>query len=533
MSSHAITQVGALFKNLTPAKMIALLCLLTVTVAGFVFLLRWTGQPDYQLLYSNLDSEDAGAILAKLKDSKIPYQISSNGTAILIPKEAIYETRLELASQGLPRGSGVGFEIFDNTKLGMTEFVQTVNYQRAVQGELSRTINGFVEVDSSRVHIVIPPKSLFLKDQEPATASVVLNLSRGRRLNDDQVQGIIHLVSSSVSGLTPENVTVVDHHGNMLTGLKPAFPMGQATSNQLEFQQKLERTYEERVKTMLETALGQGKAIVRVSSTMDFTRYEKTEEMYNKDNQVVRSEQLFSEASNSPSLSPIGVPGVVSNLSEGEATATADTQSPSFQKQDRTINYEIGKVTSRTVDPVGTLSKISVAVLVDGTTKLVQVEDKGEEEWKYFPRTAEEMTKLEGIVKRAVNFDAQRGDEIEVVNIPFETSNLDSTQGQEETEKAPWFSVLKDYGSFFKYGVFLFFVLLSYLFVVRPLVQWLTSSNLAESRGLVQLPGTAGDSSGLRGQAMKSLPVQHQLQQMLSADKQGSVEALKSWLKES
>jgi len=532
MSSHATTQIGTLFRNLTPAKAITLLCLVTVTVAGFIFLLRWTGQPDYQLLYSNLDSQDAGAILAKLKDGKIPYQISSNGSAILVPREIIYETRLELASQGLPRGSGVGFEIFDNTKLGMTEFVQNVNYQRAVQGELSRTINGFAEIDSSRVHIVVPPKSLFIKDQQPATASVVLKLCRGRRLTADQVQGIIHLVSSSVSGLSPENVTVVDNHGKMLTGLRPNFQMGQASSNQLEFQQKLEKTYEDRVKTMLETALGHGKAIVRVSSSMDFRIHEKTEEMYHKDNQVVRSEQLLSEASNATLPSPIGIPGVVSNLSEGEAAATSDTQSPSSQKQDRTINYEIGKVTSHTVDPVGTLKNISVAVLVDGTTKLVQVRDKGDEEWKYFPRTQEEIAKLEGIVKRAVNFDVERGDEIEVVNIPFETSNLDPTKEQEEPEEATWFSALKDYASFIRYGALLLFVLLSYVFVVRPLVQWLTSSNLAGGQGLAQLPRAAGEPDGAHAQAIKSLPLQNQLLQMMSADKQGSVDALRGWLKE-
>ncbi|MDY6949910.1 MAG: flagellar basal-body MS-ring/collar protein FliF [Thermodesulfobacteriota bacterium] len=533
MSSHAIDQIGTLFKNLTPAKMITLLCLVTITVAGFIFLLRWTGQPDYQLLYSNLDSNDAGAIVAKLKESKIPYQISSNGTAILVAKEVIYETRLELASQGLPRGSGVGFEIFDNTKLGMTEFVQNVNYQRAVQGELSRTINGFAEVDSSRVHIVVPPKSLFIKDQQPATASVVLTLCRGRRLNGDQVQGIIHLVSSSVSGLSPENVTVVDNHGKMFTGLKPDFPMGQASSGQLDFQQKLEKTYEDRVKTMLETALGHGKAIVRVSSTMDFRRYEKTEEMYHKDNQVVRSEQLLSEASNATLPTPMGVPGVVSNLSENNAAASADTQNPSSQKQDRTINYEIGKVTSHTVDPVGTLKKISVAVLVDGTTKLVQTGEEGEEEWKYFPRTQEEMAKLEGIVKRAVNFDSERGDEIEVVNIPFETSDLAAKQGEETPAEASWFTVLKGYASFIKYGALVLFVLLSYLFVVRPLVQWLTSTNLAGAHGLAQLPGATGQPEGAHAQAIKTLPLQNQLLQMMSADKQGSVDALRSWLKES
>ena len=203
-------QIGALLKSLTPGKKIALLSLLSATIASFAVLIVWTGKPNFELLYSGLSPEDAGAILVRLKEQKIPYSISANGTSILIPREQVYETRLELASQGLPQGSGVGFEIFDNTKFGVTEFVQNINYQRALQGELSRTINGFIEVESSRVHLVMPSKSLFIEDEEPATASVVLKMRPGRRLSKEQVQGIVHLVSSSVSGLAPKNVTIVD-----------------------------------------------------------------------------------------------------------------------------------------------------------------------------------------------------------------------------------------------------------------------------------------------------------------------------------
>jgi flagellar M-ring protein FliF len=492
----------------------------------------WTGKPDFQLLYSNLESEDAGAILAELKDQKIPYQISSNGRSILIPAERIYETRLELASRGLPQGSGVGFEIFDNTKLGMTEFVQNVNYQRATQGELSRTINGFAEVESSRVHIVMPPKSLFIEEEKPATASVVLKLRRGKRLNNDQVQGIVHLVSSSVSDLNPENVTVVDNNGRMLAGLKPSSPIGQVSSDQLEFQEKLEKSYQDRIRTMLETALGPGKAVVRVSCSMDFKRHEKTEESYQTDNKVVRSEQVFNETSNARTTTPMGVPGVVSNLAARKETLTTNAETPSFQKQDRTVNYEIGKVTSHTIEPVGQLSKVSVAVIVDGTYKIVKGATASEE-WAYVPRTQEEMTKFEGIVKRAVNFDIRRGDEIEVVNIPFETARLPLAEGREEIAEGGWLSILKGYASFIKYGFLFLFVLLSFLFVVRPLVRWLTSSSFRDGDLFNHFPKTVGELEQEYGENMKSIPFKNRALQMVSTDKEASVEVLRNWLKES
>ncbi|RLC30325.1 MAG: flagellar M-ring protein FliF, partial [Deltaproteobacteria bacterium] len=200
-------QIKSLFKSLGTARLIGLTAVVGSTVAALIFLVVWSGAPDFQLLYANLTMEDAGDIVARLKEQKIPYQVSSNGKAILVPGKNLYEVRLSLAKEGLPQGSGVGFEIFDNTKLGMTEFVQNVNYQRALQGELSRTINGLDEVESSRVHIVMPAKSLFIEDEEQPTASVVLKLRRGRRLSDDQIRGIVHLVSSSISQLTPENVT--------------------------------------------------------------------------------------------------------------------------------------------------------------------------------------------------------------------------------------------------------------------------------------------------------------------------------------
>ena len=286
----AIEQLKVIYTGLNTVKKITLFSLIGGVVAGLILIMVLSGRPDYQVLFSGLSAEDSGAIIGQLKVKKIPYQISSNGGAILVPKEIVYETRMEFASQGLPQGGGVGFEIFDNSKLGMTEFVQNVNYQRAIQGEISRTINRFEEVESSRVHIVMPPKSLFVENEEAARASVVIKFRSRKTLNADQIQGIVHLISSSVSGLKPENITIVDSLGNQISSHKEKNDIDKARTDQLAYQEKVERSLENKVKTMLEDALGPNKAIVRLSSNVDFKKQEKTEERFYPDNKVVRSE---------------------------------------------------------------------------------------------------------------------------------------------------------------------------------------------------------------------------------------------------
>ena len=191
-------QIKGIFLTMSAGKIMSLFILVVATIAGIVALVNWSGSPDYQPLYSNLAPEEAGEVVGILRDNKIEYKLSYDGSTIQVPRERIYEIRLDLAAKGLPRNGNMGFEVFDNTRLGTTDFVQNINYQRALQGELSRTINGLDEVDSSRVHIVMSPRSLFIEDEEPATASVILKLRNGRHLSEEQIQGIIYLVSSSI-----------------------------------------------------------------------------------------------------------------------------------------------------------------------------------------------------------------------------------------------------------------------------------------------------------------------------------------------
>ncbi len=526
-----LLQLRNLFKSISLGKRIALLILAVGLVAGFVFLMNWAGKPEFHPLYTNLDANDAGIILNHLKDQKIPYRLSASGSTILIPQEKIYETRMELASEGLPQGGSIGFELFDNTKLGMTEFAQNVNYQRALQGELVRTINGFEEVDSCRVHIVMPEKSLFIKDEETASASVVLKLRHGKWLTQQQVQGIVHLVSSSVSRMGPENVTVVDSNGRLLSGSKDPSGIATMTSDQLDYQAQVERKLENRVLTMLEKALGANRAIVRVSCALNFKQHEMTEERFLPENQVVRSEQLFNETSREADPVPRGIPGIQSNLPESSPAQNQiiDSENKTFEKQDRTVNYEIGKLTSRTLDPVGSLERISVAVLVDGTYQS-NAKQNGELDWTYVPRSPDELTKIENLVKSAVNFVAARGDKVEVVNIPFETNQTAPSDGDSVLET--WMARLKNYKPYFKYTFLSLFLILSFIFVVQPLIRWLTTHTAGDAEILHQLPKTVGELENDYGPDSKRLTFKDQVSQLITRDNDASVGVVRDWLKE-
>jgi len=528
-----LSQLNAAFSNLSLGKRITLVTLIIGSVAGFFFLMNWSGKSEFQPLYAQLDPEDASAILSRLREQKIDYRIASNGSTVLVPQEHIYETRMQLASEGLPRGSGVGFEICDNTKLGMTAFAQNVNYQRALQGELARTINQISEIESARVHIVMTEKSLFVDDEEPASASVVLKLHSGKWLNQGQVDGILYLVSSSVARLSPENVTIVDSKGKLLAGAKDSSSFGSLSSDQLDYQDRVEKAMENRIRTMLESALGENKAIVRLSGSFDFKKQERTEEHYLPDNRVVRSEQQLKEMSVDSGTTPQGIPGIRSNLPGDPSAAEQSRLSDSnrgFEKNDRTVNYEIGKVISHIKEPVGEMTRVSVAVLVDGTYKRID-RAEGEIEWQYVARTPEEMQKFESMVKRAVNFDKARGDQVDIVNIPFETTKL-AIQDSEVVEEG-WMDLLKKYQPYLKYGFLSFFLLLSFMFFVKPLVRWLTEYSFGDMQMFKQLPKTVGELEGEFNPEANQLIFRDQASDLIASDKDASIGVMRDWIKES
>jgi flagellar M-ring protein FliF len=450
------------FMALSPGKRMLIAGIAFLSALAFAVLIFVVNRTDYRPLFTNLTAEDAGEIVKKLKDAKTPYQITDDGKGILVPSDKVYEMRLSLASEGLPQGGGVGFEIFDRKNFGMTEFVQKLNYQRALQGELSRTISQLSGVDQARVHLVMPEKSLFKDSEKPATASIVLKMKSNRPLNDNEVQGVVHLVASSIEGMDPERVTVLDSRGKILSKGGSSDPAARMTASMQDTQHTYEKNMEERIQSLLDRIVGSGKSVARATASFDFKQVERVDEKFDPETIAVRSEQRTEEKGAS-STSISGVPGVQTNL--GKASAKPSV-SGGESKNDETLNYEVSRSTSKTIEPVGTLSKISVAVLVDGKYEMPAATKDGQvSKAKYIPRSPDELQKIETLVKSAVGFNAERGDQLSVQNIPFQ-----DTEDIGAAETSAWWSS-PFFMALYKNLLIGLGFLAMVLFVVRPLLK--------------------------------------------------------------
>ena len=291
-------------------------------IGGFVALLLWVNQPDYQTLYAGLAQRDASQVVSKLKDLKVPYHLEGDGGTIKVPQENLYEARLALAGEGMPRGQGIGFEVFNKVEMGTTDFVQKINYQRALQGELARTISSFGEVEEARVHIVMPRDSLFVEEEKKPSAGVVVRLAAGKTLSPSQIAGIVHLVASAVPDLTDDRVTVVDTKGNLIYRKQadtPDFAAG-LTATQMEYQRNYEKTMRAKVQSMLEEVLGEGKAVVRVAADLDFTRTNITQDLFDPEQVAIRSESRNSDTAKNGAGGPEGSPDQRYTLAQQNAT---------------------------------------------------------------------------------------------------------------------------------------------------------------------------------------------------------------------
>jgi len=519
------SQLGKAFTSLTPSKRLSIIIVAVVTLASIGAFVLFINQKEYRPLFSNLSTEDAGKIVVVLQGKKIPYKVSSAGDSILVPAEYVSELRLSLAASGLPKGGGVGFEIFDSKNFGVTDFVQQLNYQRALQGELSRTINGLDEIQHSRVHIVIPRKSLFVEEQAKPTASVIIKLKTGRRLRASQVEGIASLVAGSVEGLSPEEVMIVDSAGNILSTAKSGSQLSKRTDSQIEFQRNIETNLANRIQSMLEKVVGKGKVVAKVSATLDFRVMEKTEESYDPEEPVVRSLHRRSEKSSTP------VGGGESTVSP-TGGRSANIYGTDHEKTDETINYEINRIVSKTVMPVGEVEKLSVAVLVDG---IYSKNDKGAEEFR--PRSKKEMGTLEDLVKRAVGFDVKRGDQVVVTSIPFK--KIEPEMGS--VEKEGWKSKLHLIVPLIKYFVSLIALMLTLFFILRPLIKFIMTKDRTGDVGeRAMQAATAGGSVSLEdkgvslelgepgGEGFKQVEA---VRNLAGRDARTFAELLRNWLK--
>ncbi len=403
-------------------------------VALIVAAALWSREPDYKVLFSNLEDRDGGAIVTALGQMNVPYRFSDNGAAILVPSGRVYDARMQLASRGLPRGGSVGFELMDNARFGASQFAEQINYQRGLEGELARSIEAMHSVQHARVHLALPRQSLFVRDRQPPTASVLLNLHPGRSLADAQVSAISWLVASSVPDLSADNVSIVDQNGRLLSA--PAGEGRGMDADQMRFVREVEQHTVERILTILNPLVGPGNVHAQASAEVDFARREETSETYRPNQEpgqaAVRSQQTSD--SRQVGMNPaVGVPGALSNqppagvqaplatpptqpqrpqqqAQQAAGTQQQQQQPPGTERRDATTNYEVDRTISHVKQPVGQLKRLSVAVVVN------HLPGKDGEPQALPP---EELNKLTNLVREAMGYSESRGDSLNVVNSEF------------------------------------------------------------------------------------------------------------------
>lgn len=451
-------------------------------VAVIIALVLWAKTPDYKVLYSNLADQDGGAIVTQLTQMNVPYRFSDNGSAIEVPADKVYDLRLRLAQQGLPKGGAVGFELLDQEKFGISQFSEQVNYQRALEGELARTIETLGPVKNARVHLAMPKPSLFVREQKSPSASVTLSLEPGRALDEGQISAVVHMVSSAVAGLPPGNVTLVDQGGHLLTQSNTA---GRDLNDaQLKYAMDVESRFQRRIESILAPIVGSGNVHAQVTAQIDFANKEKTEEQYRPNSDpsqaAVRSRQL-NQSEQVNGRNPGGVPGALSNQpappnnapianapQNNAANAPQQNQTTSMggstptgssnTQRDETTNYEVDRTILHTKLNVGDIQRLSVAVVVNYR----QLTDG-----KPLPLTTEQMKQIENLTREAMGYSDTRGDTLNVVNSPFSATEEASLELPFWKQQA-FFEMLMSAG---RWLVVLIVAWLLWRKLVRPLIQ--------------------------------------------------------------
>ncbi|MEW6004359.1 MAG: flagellar basal-body MS-ring/collar protein FliF [Stygiobacter sp.] len=413
MNTNPLQAFFGILGKLNPKQKIMLGVSVITTLALLTLLIFVLNEPTYSTLYSNLSQEDAAKVVEYLSGQKIVYKLDDNGQTIKVQREKVYELRLALASKGIPSSGVIGYEIFDKSTMGMSEFMQKLNYKRALEGELSRTIQQQDGVLAARVHIVIPQKSLFKEEEKQPTASVVLKLKNNSTPPKENIEAIVNLLTGSVEGLQASKVSIIDTKGRILNTETDDGPLAFASSKQYEIKKSVEKYLVEKAQAILDNVVGYGNAMVQVNADLNFDQVEKTMEQYDPESQVVVSENTVK----------------VNNTGRQNADSTAASNENSI------TNYETSKTIQRVVEGSGNIKRLSVAVVINDIPKEVKKGDKTE--IVYEPRPTDQVKKLEEIVKNAVGVDPIRNDQFSIVNIPFETKTLENTIEEAGTASMP------------------------------------------------------------------------------------------------
>ncbi|PWC31161.1 flagellar basal-body MS-ring/collar protein FliF [Azospirillum sp. TSO35-2] len=415
-------------RNLGPARLAAIGGVGLLLIGFFVYLTTRLSTPEMELLYSELQPTEAAAIAKKLEEAKVPYTVDKSGTKITVPADQVGPMRMRMAAQGLPSGGSVGYELFDKGEgFGATSFMQNINHLRALEGEMARTVQTLNGVQNARVHLVLPKRELFARQQNPATASVFLKLRPGAQLSRENIQAIQQLIAASVPNLDPNRISIVDDKGKLLargTGSDSAEAMmASAEEKKQAYEGRLARTIED----LLGRTLGYGKVRAEVSADLDFDRITTQSEIFDPESQVVRSTQTVTESNESSDRDPLAPVTVDQNLPTAQSSSSASPLSSNkSNRNEETINYEITKTTKSHVREAGQVRRLSVAVLVDGTYQLSR-----EAPPAYQPRSEQEIESIKALVRSAVGLDAVRGDTLEVVNLRFWSPDDDIQKPEE------------------------------------------------------------------------------------------------------
>lgn len=415
------------FNRLSQHKKLGVMVVVAATVALLAGAWLWSQSPDYRVLFSNISDQDGAAIINALQQSNVPYKVSDGGGAILVPSNQVHEIRLRLAGQGLPRSGLAGFELMENQKFGTSQFLEQVNYQRALEGELARSVQSLAAVQSARVHLAISKPSVFARERQQPTVSVLLNLYPGRALGEEQVSAIVHLVSSSIPNLPTKNVTVVDQNGNLLSGQEPK-KESKFDAKQLEYLHELEKSYVQRIEKILSPITGSANVHAQVTADLDFSRIERAEEIFRPNNTPddaasIRSQQTMESLSTGNKFDG-GIPGALTNRPPEPAVAPIELEGeegekkpeplPTDQRKESTTNYEVDKTIQHTQLPVGNIRRLSAAVVVNYR----RIIDEGGNT-TYAAFSEEEIQEINKLVKDAIGYNDERGDTLTVTNNLF------------------------------------------------------------------------------------------------------------------
>lgn len=463
-----IVQFKDFFNGLGPTKKVSIIAAAIIASVAFFSITFMMSGRDYTPLLTNIPNDQLSVIIDKLNSKNVPFQLRDEGKSVVVPHDLLHSTQMMLMSElGSNRIGNVGLEIFEKESFGTNTYAQKIHYQRALQGELIRAINTLTAVRQSKVLLAIPNKKTFLEDAIPPTASVVIELNPGKVLLPDQIRGIQYLVSSAVEGLAPEKVTVVDDRGKMLSRQTDTATGGSAEI--LELKEKIEQDIEERIESILSKVVGQGKVIARVDATLNTRVIQSVEESVDPEKTAIRSQQTQEESLDGARTNPAGIPGARSNLPGAEDGGEVGFKQD-VKKDLKTVNFEVPKTVRNIKEAAGNIERISVAVLVDGYEQRV-TKDDGSAELKWVQRTPEEIQKYESLVKNAIGFNTNRGDNVKIENIQFIAEDFsESDRLLTSLERKKLLHAL------FKWSMLGFSLALFFFVVIRPFMQWITDS---------------------------------------------------------